>query len=110
MNKLGKDCMPCTVKRSMAIILTLMMIISTLLNSGNLIYAFGDGEMVLKSANHTETVRGAVIEGTTVTFTVPFGYTEDKLDLSDISYELEAGFEKVDIEFPSGYEAVIGGS
>ncbi|NLK65502.1 MAG: hypothetical protein GX289_10465, partial [Tissierellia bacterium] len=50
MNKKGKDCMLSTVKRSMAIVLSLMMIISILLGSGNLTYADNNGLMVLKTA------------------------------------------------------------
>lgn len=109
MNKLGKDCMPCTVKRSMAIILTLMMIISSLLSSGNLIYAYGDGELVLKSASHPEAVREAVIDGNKVTFTLPSGFASETLDLKDIICELKTEFNQEKIIFPSGSDAEIDG-
>ncbi|MGB4608565.1 MAG: S-layer homology domain-containing protein [Sedimentibacter sp.] len=110
MNKKGKNCMPYTVKRIMAMALALMMIISTLLSSGNLVYAVGDGDQVLKSASHPAAVREAVIEGNKVTIRVPFGYTGDELDLSAIDYELKAEFQDQGIEFPSGNEAVIDGT
>lgn len=109
MNKLGKDCMPCTVKRSMAIILTLMMIISSLLSSGNLIYAYGDGELVLKSVSHPEAVREAVIDGNKVTFTLPSGFASETLDLKDIICELKTEFNQEKIIFPSGSDAEIDG-
>ena len=110
MNKKGKNCMPYTVNRIMAMALALMMIISTLLSSGNLFYAVGDGDQVLKSASHPAAVREAVIEGNKVTIRVPFGYTGDELDLSAIDYELKAEFQDQGIEFPSGNEAVIDGT
>lgn len=110
MNKEGKDCKPSTVKRSMAIVLTLMMIISTLLGSGNLVYAVGNGEMVLKSVNHDEAVKEAVIDGNIITLTVPYGYSGERLDLSDMTYELKDGFQNQGIEFPSGDEAEIDGT
>ncbi len=110
MNKKGKNCMPYTVNRIMAMALALMMIISTLLSSGNLVYAVGDGDQVLKSASHPAAVREAVIEGNKVTIRVPFGYTGDELDLSAIDYELKAEFQDQGIEFPSGNEAVIDGT
>jgi len=110
MNKEGKDCKPSTVKRSMAIVLTLMMIISTLLGSGNLVYAVGNGEMVLKSVNHDEAVKEAVIDGNIITLTVPYGYSGEILDLSDMTYELKDGFRNQGIEFPSGDEAEIDGT
>jgi len=110
MNKEGKDCKPSTVKRSMAIVLTLMMIISTLLGSGNLVYAVGNGEMVLKSVNHDEAVKEAVIDGNIITLTVPYGYSGERLDLSDMTYELKDGFQNQCIEFPSGDEAEIDGT
>jgi hypothetical protein len=110
MNKKGKNFMPYTVKRIMAMALALMMIISTLLSSGNLVYAVGDGDQVLKSASHPAAVREAVIEGNKVTIRVPFGYTGDELDLSAIDYELKAEFQDQGIEFPSGNEAVIDGT
>ncbi len=110
MNKEGKDCKPSTVKRSMAIVLTLMMIISTLLGSGNLVYAVGNGEMVLKSVNHDEAVKEAVIDGNIITLTVPYGYSGERLDLSDMTYELKDGFRNQGIEFPSGDEAEIDGT
>lgn len=110
MSKKGKNCMPYTVKRIMAMALALMMIISTLLSSGNLVYAVGDGDQVLKSASHPAAVREAVIEGNKVTIRVPFGYTGDELDLSAIDYELKAEFQDQGIEFPSGNEAVIDGT
>jgi hypothetical protein len=94
----------------MAMALALMMIISTLLSSGNLVYAVGDGDQVLKSASHPAAVREAVIEGNKVTIRVPFGYTGDELDLSAIDYELKAEFQDQGIEFPSGNEAVIDGT
>ncbi|HQO71954.1 MAG TPA: hypothetical protein PLJ53_04345, partial [Sedimentibacter sp.] len=109
MNKLGKDCMPCTVKRSMAIILTLMMIISALFGSGNLTYA-ADGLMVLKTATHPEgTVGKAVINKNDVTFTVPFNYSKDTLDLSNVTYVLETDYklEKID---PKPSSAKVEGS
>ncbi len=109
MNKLGKDCMPCTVKRSMAIILTLMMIISALSGSGNLTYA-ADGLMVLKTATHPEgTVGKAVINKNDVTFTVPFNYSKDTLDLSNVTYVLETDYklEKID---PKPSSAKVEGS
>jgi hypothetical protein len=110
MNKKGKNFMPYTVNRIMAMALALMMIISTLLSSGNLVYAVGDGDQVLKSASHPAAVREAVIEGNKVTIRVPFGYTGDELDLSAIDYELKAEFQDQGIEFPSGNEAVIDGT
>jgi hypothetical protein len=110
MSKKGKNCMPYTVNRIMAMALALMMIISTLLSSGNLVYAVGDGDQVLKSASHPAAVREAVIEGNKVTIRVPFGYTGDELDLSAIDYELKAEFQDQGIEFPSGNEAVIDGT
>lgn len=113
MKKKGKDCMPSTVKRSMAIVLMLMMIISTLLSSGNLVYAVEPGEserMVLKSATHAAAVGEAVISGNKVTFTVPFGYNDDELYLTGIGYELEDEFQKIAIDFPSGGVAEIDGS
>jgi hypothetical protein len=110
MNKKGKNCMPYTVNRIMAMALALMMIISTLLSSGNLVYAVGDGDQVLKLASHPAAVREAVIEGNKVTIRVPFGYTGDELDLSAIDYELKAEFQDQGIEFPSGNEAVIDGT
>jgi len=109
MNKLGKDCMPCTVKRSMAIIITLMMIISALFGSGNLTYA-ADGLMVLKTATHPEgTVGKAVINKNDVTFTVPFNYSKDTLDLSNVTYVLETDYklEKID---PKPSSAKVEGS
>ncbi|MDD4046998.1 MAG: S-layer homology domain-containing protein [Bacteroidales bacterium] len=107
MNKKGKIYIPGTVKRGMAIVLTLMMLISTLLSSGNLIYAADNGLMVLKSATHPEGAVGkAVINKKDVTFTVPFNYSKDTLDLSKVTYVLETGYELDKIE-PSS--AKVGG-
>ena len=107
MNKKGKIYIPGTVKRGMAIVLTLMMLISTLLSSGNLIYAADNGLMVLKSATHPEGAVGkAVINKKDVTFTVPFNYSKDTLDLSKVTYVLETGYELDKVE-PSS--AKVGG-
>ncbi len=111
MKRKVKDCMPSTVKRSMALVLTLMMIVSMMLSSGNLVYADSDGKMVLKSATHSAAMKEAVISGAKVTFTVPFSYSGDELYLSGIEYELKDGYQKKAIEFPSGSsEAEIDGS
>ncbi|MBP7222573.1 MAG: S-layer homology domain-containing protein [Sedimentibacter sp.] len=106
MNKKGKDCMPSTVKRSMAIVLTVMMIISTFLSSGNLVYAVGDGEMVLESASYVG-VGNAIINERDVTFTVPFDYIGDTLDLSGVNYVLVTGYKLG--EFDRNSSAIIGG-
>ena len=111
MNEKVKDCMPSTVKRSMAMVLTLMMIISTLLGSSNLTYAADNGLMVLKTATHPEgTVGKAVINKKDVTFTVPFNYSKDTLDLSKVDYVLETDYNKLKIELKSSSAKVEGKS
>jgi hypothetical protein len=110
MNKKGKDCMPFTVKRSMAIVLSLMMILSSLLSFDNLTYAADNGLMVLKTATHPDkTVGKAVINKKDVTFTVPFNYSKDTLDLSKVEYELEIGY-KLDKIDPKPSSAKVGGA
>ena len=109
MNKKGKDCMLSTVKRSMAIVLSLMMIISILLGSGNLTYADNNGLMVLKTATHPEgTVGKAVINRKDVTFTVPFNYSKDTLDLSKVTYVLETDYKLEKMELKSSSAKVEG--
>ncbi|MDD4089919.1 MAG: hypothetical protein PHP29_09545, partial [Tissierellia bacterium] len=113
MSKKGKDCMPFTVKRSMAIVLSLMMIMSTLLGSGNLIYAADNGLNILKSATHLDgTVGKAVINDKNVTFTVPYNYSKDALDLTNVTnvdYVLESGY-KLDRIDPKTSSAKVGGA
>lgn len=109
MSKKGKDCMPYTVKRSMAIVLSLMMIMSTFLSSGNLIYAADNGLMILKTATHPESAVGkAIISGNNVTFTVPYKYSGDTLDLSKVTYELETAYKLDKIDPKPSYAKVDG--
>ncbi len=109
MNKLCKTRMPFAVKKSMAAILSLLMIISSFFPV-NQIYAADNGEMVLKSVSHPETAVEAVIDGNNIIFTLPFGYKSETLDISGIKCKLDTNFRLAEISFPSDSEAKIGGS
>jgi len=109
MNNLCKIRMPFAVKKIMAAILSLLMIISSFFPV-NRVYAADNGEMVLKSASHPEAVGEAVIDGNNITITLPFGNKLKNLDVSGIKCKSDTGFKLAEILFPSGSEANIGGS
>lgn len=108
MNKIVKTRM-IWVNKSVAVILSLMMIILTLISSGNFIYAADNGELVFKSVTHSKAVK-SVIDGNNVTLTLPFEYDSEILDISTISYTLDNAYKLADIVFPSGSEAELDGA
>lgn len=109
MNKLCKTRMPFAVNKSMAAILSLLMIISAFLPV-NPAYAADNGEMVIKSATHPEVPGEAAADGNNITIILPFGYKSKELDISSIKCKLNTGFKLSEISFPSGSEAKAGGS
>lgn len=86
------------IKKS-KILLSLIMIILILLSSFNFLYAVDNGQMVLKTASHSEAAVGnALIKEKNVTFTVPFSYSKDDLDLTKVNYLLESDYKLVKID------------
>ncbi len=94
-------------KKIISIFLTLLFITSAF-TSHNLVYAEDNGELVIKSMNHSEAKR-IEIDGTKITITLPFGYKSETFKLEGIQYTYEPKFRSIEISFPSGDEAEIDG-
>lgn len=113
MNKKLNDDMSCTVKsiyfkKVISMLLSILMITSILLSPMNIIYAADNGEYVIKSISHPESVR-TVVEGNNVTIILPFNDDSDSLDLSNINLTAATNFRLTQKEFPSGSVAETGG-
>lgn len=98
-----------SIRRSLSILLTLLLLASSLPLSFNKVFA-DNGEMVLQTINHTVAIEETVVQGYNATLILPFGYSSDTLDLKDISYTVDSNFKLIDITFPEGSVAEIGGS
>ncbi len=104
-----KTVMPCMIfKKFMAMLLSALMVFYML--SPNMAYAVGSGELVLKSVSH-RAVGEATIEGSKVTFKLPFGNNYEPLELKNLNCTLNSGFVLKEITFPNdNSKAEVNGS
>lgn len=98
------------IKKIISIMLALLFVTSSFLTPINLVYADDNGELVIKTITHPK-AKNAVIDGTKITITLPYGYETKTLELSDVKATYDTKFKFVEMLFPSdsGSEALVDG-
>ncbi len=97
-------------KKIISLLLALLFVTSSFLTPINLVYADDNGELVIKTITHPK-AKNAVIDGTKITITLPYGYDTKTLELSDVKATYDTKFKSVEMSFPSesGSEAEVDG-
>jgi len=98
------------LKRSMAILLSVLMTVTLVPYSTIPVYAAGNGEAVLSSLSHTDAVATANISGFNVTLTVPYGYADPSIDTADIDYTIDSDYVEDSVDYSASAIDVDGSS
>ena len=69
-------------RRIISLLLAILFVSSSFLTPINLVYADDNGELVIKSVTDPK-AKNALIDGTKITITLPYGYEAETLELKD---------------------------